>query len=217
MGFSSRLKNRSDIWSRSLAKCLSNVFDSIDNTIAPDIVCAYGLDTAATSNTPKTTKPVLDFLGDVSFAFPTRYLTRSWSASSVAGSQAYLYHFNSPNPWEGPWEGLATHALDIGFALQNYAQCLSPGQRQCSEQFAKAIIAFVCGASPWPPYEAGVTPGAMVYYAPADGDEDESEYVEAEDPERTGRKSVLLDIVGEGQLDKLIEASQMFLIAPPLL
>src|SRR5450755_1817479 len=120
MGFYSRVRGRTDILPQTLAQCLSTVFDPLDTKIAPAIVSAYGLDIDVKSNSPQTTKTCLDFAADVSFALPTRYLTRSWASSSVPDSKAYLYHFNCLNPWDGPWKGYATHSIDIIFALQNY-------------------------------------------------------------------------------------------------
>ncbi len=216
MGFASRVRGRTDILPKTLAQCLSTVFDPIDTGIAPAIVSAYGLDIDVKSNSPETTKICLDFAADVSFALPCRYLTRSWAASSVPDDKAYLYHFNCPNPWEGPWKGHATHALDLIFALQNYEGHLSSGQQQCSERFAKDLIAFVNGGEPWPAYEADGKPGAMVYFAQMEGGKDESEFVPTSAPEKTGRSNVLVNIVGEELLDKLIQACQMFLVGPLL-
>lgn len=216
MGFSSRVRDRSDILPKTLAQCLSTVFDPVDTNIAPAITSAYGLDIGARSNSSAMTKKCLDFAADVSFALPTRYLTRSWASSSVPDSRAYLCHFNSPNPWEGPWKGHATHALDIIFVLQNYREHLSAGQRRCAERFAGDLIAFVNGAEPWSAYGADGKPGAMVYYAPMEGDKDESEFVSTGLPEKTGRTNILVDLVGEERLDMLVQACQMFLIGPLL-
>lgn len=213
MGFHSRINARTDILPLTLAQCLSTALDPVDPKLATTIVSAYGLDANAKSNSPEATKLCLDFAADVCFALPTRYLTLSWASSSVSDCTAYLCHFNCANPWDGPWKGYATHALDIIFALQNYREHLAPGQQQCSERFARDLIAFVNGAEPWPAYKAG-RKGAMVYYAPMEGDRDESQFVSTGTPEKTGRTNVLVDIVGEGLLDKLVQACQMFLVGP---
>jgi carboxylesterase type B len=211
MGFHSRVAGRNDILPRTLAQCLATVFDSIDTKIAPAIISAYGLEIDAKSNSQETTKACLDFAADVSFALPTRYLTRSLAA--VDECKAYLCHFNCPNPWDGSWKGYATHALDIIFVLQNYTHHLSVGQRLCAERYAKDVIAFVNGAEPWPVYSTD-QPGSMVYYAPMEGNKDESEFVPTQTPEKTGRKNDLVELVGEESLDKLVEACQKFLVGP---
>ncbi|KAJ9632940.1 hypothetical protein H2204_007508 [Knufia peltigerae] len=214
MGFDSRVRNRTDILPHTLSQSLSTVFNPIDPKIAPAIVSAYGLDANVKVNSRETTKPCLDFTADVSFALPTRYLTRAWAASSVADSKAYLCHFNSPNPWDGAWKGHATHALDIIFVLQNFHEQLSSGQRLCAERYAKDLIAFVNGAEPWPAYDNDKQPGAMIYYAPIEGEKDESVFVPKWTPETTGRTNFLVDLVGEDSLDKLVQANQMFLVGP---
>lgn len=203
-----------DILPKTLESCLSSVFDPIDVTIAPAIVSAYGLKTSATSNTPETTKAVLDFGNDVSFALPARSFTRSWSSSSVPGTAAFLYHFNCPNPWDGPWKGHAIHIQDIAFVFQNYKDHLSLGQQQSGERFARDIITFVNGDDPWPAYENGVKPGSMVYYAPTEGDKDESKFIPDETSEHTGRNYILQNLLTAALFDKLADAWQLFMQSP---
>lgn len=156
---------------------------------------------------------VLEFLGDALFALPARYLTQAWSCSNIPNSKAYLYHFNSPNPWDGPWKGHATHALDIAFVLQNYGEHLTEGQRQCSQRFAKDLVAFVNEADPWPSFQKDVAEGSMIYNTAVDGNRDLSEFVLGRSPGRTGRRDLLMDLVGEELLDKLVEACSRFLVA----
>lgn len=214
MGFYTRVKTRTDLLPQALGESIAAVFDPVDPNITPAIVAIYGLDIAATTNTQQTTKPVLDFLADVSFALPARYLAQAWASSRGPGAKSFLYHFNCPNRWEGPWRGHATHALDIMFALQNYSQHLDNGQKQCALRFSKDLIAFVNGADPWPSCEPGDKPSVMVYYAPMDGGFDESTFVMDGSPARTGRKNDLIELVGEHKLDMLVEACQHFLVGP---
>lgn len=213
LGFHSRLAPRTDILPQTLAECLHSVFDPIDTNIAPAIASAYGLDVNARINSLESTKPCLDFAADVLFALPTRYLTRALAAADDSNNKVYLCHFNCPNPWDGPWKGHATHALDIIFALQNYRGYLSAGQQQCSERLAKDLIAFVNGEEPWPAYDRH-RPGSMVYFASMEAERDASEYIRTLDPAKTGRKTDLVDLVDEESLDKLVQACQMFLVGP---
>ncbi|KAM6515692.1 hypothetical protein FALCPG4_013908 [Fusarium falciforme] len=62
---------------------------------------------------------------------------------------AFVLEFAEPNPWDGPFKGHSTHILDISFLLQNYNDKLDNTQRAASEEFAKAVIAFVHGEKPW--------------------------------------------------------------------
>lgn len=215
MAFSSRVAARTDILPRTMERCLSKVFDSINPKIAQDLVSAYGLDVLAESNTPENLEPILRFGNDVMFALPAREFARAWSASNVPHTEAFLCHFNAPNPWDGSWKGHATHIQDIAFVLQNYRDKLSTGQRRCGERYAKDVIAFVNGAKPWPPYQNHVEPGCMVYDAPSEGDEDESHFVPDEAPGLTGRRDFLQKILGDELFDKLVDVWQMFMSGGP--
>ena len=214
MAFSFRVAGRTDILPKTLVDCLKKTFDPINPQMAKDIVAAYGLDCSAESNTKENLQPILHYGNDVMFALPAREFTRAWSASDVPGTEALLCHFNAPNPWDGPWKGHASHIQDLAFVLLNSQGTLSVGQRLCAERYAKDIISFVNGGTPWPAYEKDVKEGAMVYFAPIEGDEDKSEFVPGEIPQRTKRRNHLLKIVGEELLDKLAEAWQLFMAGP---
>lgn len=207
MALAPRLANRRDSLSKTLVQCLSDVFDDVDSGVPQAIVSAYALHT-------ESTKGILNFGNDLCFAVAARSFVRAWSGSLVPGAEAFLYRFNCPNPWDRPWKGYATHILDIAFALQNYAEYLSPGQCASSERFAKDIITFVQSKDPWPAYRHGIDKGTMVYYASMEGDQDMSQVVENEDPEKTGRNDNLEKLVKPELLDKLMEAWQMFMAGP---
>lgn len=132
----------------------------------------------------------------------------------VPGTEAFLHRFNCPNPWDGPWKGHATHILNIAFALQYYAEYLSPGQRASAERFAKDIITFVQGKDPWLAYRNGINRNTMVYYAPMHGGQDMSQVVENKEPRKTGRKDNLEKLVKPELLDKLTDAWQMSMAGP---
>jgi hypothetical protein len=216
MAWASRLaaSGRSDIFSKTLEQCLARNLDPLDTTLTPAIVSTYGLDTSTSSNTEKTIEPVLNFGNDITFAAPVVAFAQAWSASSVPDTKAFMYHFNSPNPWEGPWKGYSSHVLDIAFALQNYREFLSPGQRLCAEKFARDILRFVNGIDPWDAWEKSAKPGSMVYFAPAKGDEDGSKFVLDEDTEHTGRRTILQRLAKGEVLDKIMDAWQMFMAGP---
>lgn len=141
------------------------------------------------------------------FAVAAQAFARAWC---LTGNEAFLYRFNSPNPWNGAWKGYATHILDIAFVLLNYNEYLSQGQRQNAERFAKDIITFVHGDEPWTAYRNGIQGGSMVYDAPAEGDLDTSEYVGWETPQTTRRRDIMQSIE-PGLLDRLMEGWQLFM------
>lgn len=196
----------------TLAKYLAEVLDPIDTKLSPAICSAYGLDETATVNTAESTKAVLDLATDICFALGARAFAGAWSRKP--GAEAFLYRFNVPNPWEGPWKGHATHILDIAFGLQNYREHLEPGQQKSEDRFARDIISFVNGGSPWHTYQVGAEQGAMVYYAAEDAKDDESRYVRTEDPRETGRRVILQDLLDEQGLDKVMSAWEMFMKGP---
>ena len=168
MIYASRLAGRTDVLAKTREQCLLAVFDPIGSTIAPAIIAGYGLEASATSNNPQNLQAVLTFGNGVMFFLPACAFARAWSRSLVAGTEAFLYHFNRPNPWEGPWKGHSSHSLDMVFLFQNYNNYLSLGQRQCAERHAREVIAFVNGKDPWPSYQCEKMPGALVYYAAKD-------------------------------------------------
>lgn len=67
---------------------------------AAKILSAYGI----TPNTPDTPalRAILRFATDIGFLAPTISLANGWSGA------AYVYHFNEPNPWDGPWKAKRT-------------------------------------------------------------------------------------------------------------
>ncbi|KEF53508.1 uncharacterized protein A1O9_10483 [Exophiala aquamarina CBS 119918] len=213
MIWNSRLAGRTDVFPKTLAQHLDTILDPIDIQLAPAIISGYDLAVAATVNTPETTLAVLKLGNDICFAQATSTLAQTWAASGVPGSKAFLYHFNCPNPWDGPWKGEATHGLDIVFALQNYREHLSIGQRRSTERLAKDIITFVNGNEPWQGYDLD-KPTSMIYFAEAEGWEDKSELVDERSLEHTRQRSVLHEVASKGALDKVMDAWQMFMRGP---
>ncbi|KAJ5636954.1 Alpha/Beta hydrolase protein [Penicillium longicatenatum] len=214
MALAPRLGARTDIFSQTLVKCLSTAFENVDSKIASAIAAAYDLSPRSSSNTPESTKNVLNFGNDVCFAVAAQSFTKAWSLSSIPETEALLYNFNCPNPWDGPWKGHATHILDIAFVLQNYAEYLSRGQQLSAERFAADLTTFVNGEKPWAEYQPGTAEGSMVYEAPMEGDQDLSGFVASEAPEKTGRRYALQALVKPELFDKLMDVWQMFMAGP---
>lgn len=138
---------------------------------------------------------------DIAFLAPALTYARSWS------SRAYLYFFNEPNPWAGPWKGKATHILDVAFLFQNYNDFLEPGQRKAAEKFAEDVVLFMNGTEPWKPY--GAESGARVY-GQSEGDEMEVGYMDVED-EKSGRRSTIFEVARIVGLDAISGAFDSFL------
>lgn len=210
-----RIAARKDSFPQTLKNFLSNVLDPIDEKLTPAILEAYGIDHSVTSNTPQSTIPVLNFGNDITFALPAISYTRTFSVQTATDTKTFLYHFNPPNPWEGPWKGYATHGQDLMFVLQNYAEYLFPGQHHSAERFARDVITFINGTDPWPQFNGEKQAGSMIYYATIIGDKDESRYIADEVPTLTGRRNILTEVIKDpAVLDKLLSAWQMFMRGP---
>ena len=160
---------------------------------AETLLAAYGL----TSETPDDAAfhAITLFGTDISFHAPTIEFAKGWP------SEAYIFHFNSPNPWEGPSKGVAGHVLDVAFLFQNYNEFLSAEQKNIAESFASLVIDFVTGQSPFPPYNPD-NPGAMILGPPATG----VEFKQSSDLEGRGRRATLLPIASRVGYDRLIQA-----------
>lgn len=210
MAFLSRVEGRTDILPKTLAENLKAQLDPVDPKLAPAVISGYGLDETASANSPATTRAVLNVGNDIHFALPALAVAKIWSSSTVEGTKAFLYHFNCPNPWDGPLKGEASHILDIAFALQNYKEQLSPGQRLCAERFASDIIRFVNGEDVWEDYHPSARPTSMIYSAPAEGGKDESHLVQDSSAESTGRREVVQKLGAEPIWDKILHSWQAF-------
>lgn len=197
---------------KTLEDSFATVFGSQDNEIAQSILKAYEIDVSATQNTPESTKAILNFGGDITFFLPAVCWANAWPR--LSGGDSFLYHFNCPNPWDGPWKGHATHDHDLMLLLQNYKEFLFAGQRKCAEKFAEDIIKFVHGSIPWAPIEPTKPRGAMVYYASATGESDESKICSHTTIDQAKRREFLVNLDKEEYLDKLLETWALFMRGP---
>lgn len=91
---------------------------------------------------------VLNFCQEVMFQAPAIAIARHWYNGS-----AFVYNFNEPNPWDGPWKGRASHIFDIALLSQNFNHYLSKPLKGLAERFASEILHFVHAKSPWQPFE----------------------------------------------------------------
>jgi len=149
---------------------------------------------------------VLEVLNDIDFYVPT--ITYSEYLSSK-GMPTYVYRFNEPNPWEGPWKGQASHILDISFLFQLFNDFLEKSQQQLAETFARDVLNFISGKVPWQAWENKRRVARC--YGP------EGQVSDVEDvAEKTGRRKALFDLAEkvDGGLDRLSEVLNGFLQLP---
>lgn len=162
--------------------------------VADDLIAIYGLDNPSTSdNDDAAFEKVLEFANDMGFYAPTlAYATRF----GKEGKQVFVYRFNEPNLWPGPWKGRSSHILDITFLFQNYNHLLSDKQASAAVRFAETVIGFVNGKAP---FEAWTVDGRKALVL-----EDGKAEVKSDEPGLVGRNEAfveLADRVGWDVLD----------------
>lgn len=89
-------------------------------------------------------KHMAEFMTDIGFYTPAVTIAKIWPVPS------YLYHFNEPNTWNGPWKGEATHCLDIVYLFQNLNHELTQEQQSLEKGWAGVVIKFIHVAEPFP-------------------------------------------------------------------
>jgi hypothetical protein len=161
---------------------------------------AYGI--TPTTGDDEAFLRVLQFGTDIAFFAPVHSFATAWPGNS------YIYHFNEPNPWEGPWKGQSGHVLDVSFLFMNFEAFLTAEQKAVGESFAGNFIKFFNGIMAWPAFKQD-TPFSLII-----GGSERSRgptYVShSHDPKETGRRQeiyVFAQVVG---LDALIDAWNAF-------
>lgn len=217
-------RHRPDNLPKTLTKSLAAVFRADSDALVTPLVRAYGLINNNDDHPPSTTTkpagddklPVIHFINDIIFAQGAKATAQAWS--SATERKAYLSHFNLPNPWDGPWKGHATHALDVVILLGTYNAFLSPGQKACAEHMADDFLRLMYHEEPFPPFQSGGGSGqSKVYYADVDGQKDESKVVEEADVGLTKRRAILEEIAAGNPevLDKFLAAFELFMQGGP--
>lgn len=202
------LSHRPDNHHDTLSKALAVAFGTTSDPKVAALTKAYGID----ASNPKDKLPVIHFINDIIFAQGAKAIARAWSSSK---EKAYLSHFNLPNPWDGPWKGHATHALDIVVLLGTYNEFLGAGQKACAEHMTDDFLRLAYGEEPFPPYEGDAQ--SKVYFADVDSEKDQSQVVKDVDTGSTKRRAILEEVT-EGKpemLDTLLGAFSGFMQGGP--
>ena len=155
----------------------------------------YGISRATTD--ADALVPVLRFISEVKFCAAAHFYASSWPQDS------YLYHFDELNPWHGPWQGYATHGLELAYLFQNYNEYLNADQKQVSRAMGADMIEFAYGRAPWARFRD--QRGFQVY---GDSSENIATWVPygSEKDGRTTRITKLRDEVGLDDCASAIEA-----------
>lgn len=147
---------------------------------------------------------VLQFVTDVQFYSPTL----TYAESLAEKMKTYMYRFNEPNPWEGPWKGHAIHIQDLMWLFQNLNEFMDGPQQAQAKAFAEGVLDFANGKDAWRPWKSEDRV-AMVM-----GPEGKVELVRDE-PSVNGRRAIIHELAKEtGGMDVLSDALNAFMRAP---
>ncbi|KAH8817486.1 putative carboxylesterase [Xylogone sp. PMI_703] len=145
---------------------------------------------------------VLQFATDIAFLAPVYTYAKAWPGN------AYVYHFNEPNPWDGPWKGQTGHILDVAFLFMNFEDSLTDEQKEIGKAFAENFIKFFNGHTPWPAFKQD-EPSALVI-----GGNDKSRGItykaDVRNPAETGRRREIYQFAEFVGLDAIIDAWNAF-------
>ena len=167
-------------------------------SVSEKILELYGFDQAVDDEA--AFQSVLKIINDVGYTGATLAFAKGMSG---AGVKTNLFFFNEPNPWEGAFQGKASHVLDVVFLFQNLNDKLGKGQRLAAEKMAEDVCRWMYGEEPWQEYKHEKGEERAMVYGPSDGNEAVRDVVDVKSKE-TGRRVELLDVVerlGEGGWD----------------
>lgn len=163
------------------------------------LLSAYGIEIGADNDV--ALRGILAFANDVMFYVPTVAYAETLSRDI----ETYVYRFNEPNPWHGRWHGRATHTLDVAMLTQKFNKFLEDPQRKLAEVFAKDLLTFVNGESPW----TGWLPLARI--AKVYGPEGSIAVAEEDNPATVRRRTVVNELARYVGLEKIRETLIDFL------
>jgi len=178
----------------------TSLHNNLPSNAATTVLEAYGIH--PTTEDDEAMKLIIDLATDIAYAAPALAYARSFPGKT------YYYHFNEPNPWDGPFKGCSTHMLDAAFLFQNFNEQMPPRAQKVAEALAADFVKFANGVKPWAEYEKGA--GQVRTYGPSDksvtGIAGNNEW-------DNGRRDVLWKLSEEGKvdLDRLSAAWDMFI------
>jgi carboxylesterase type B len=145
---------------------------------------------------------IIDLGTNIAYHAPALAYARSFSG------RTYQYHFNEPNPWEGPFKGCSTHMLDAAFLFQNFNELLPPEAQVVAKRFAADFLRFANGEQPWQNFERNA--GKVKVYGPSN--ERVSDVVKG-NGWGSGRRDTLFKLseAGKIDLDELSGAWDLFI------
>lgn len=171
---------------------------SLPEQAATRLLSDYGIPSSSSDEEAFTR--VLEFANDICFYTPTF----AFAQGLQDDMPVYMYRFNEPNPWPGPWQGRTSHIHDLVVLLQTFNQFMNSEQTQLGEEFAADVVAFVNGQDPWQRW-TNEEKVAKVFKVG-------SERMVQDAPETTERRRTVLDLADSVGFDALKGAFTRFLV-----
>ena len=168
---------------------MSSITESLPEEATNKLLAGYGIDPSTEDNL--AFERVLQFGGDVSFYAGTIAFAQGLEETMPV----YVYRFNEPNEWPGPWQGRSTHIHDLTFLFQNFNDFLNGAQNELAEEFATEVLSFANGKAPWQRWTK-TRKFAKVIATDGRG-------MREDVPEQTGRRKFFVDLANEVGFDTL--------------
>lgn len=128
----------------------NDVLDLLHKSLPESLLEKYGLTKSQTSQVTHIGQlmPLLISLKtDELFAAGINKFLREFSKT---GAPTYSYHFDRPNLFQCPMNGVAHHAIDLAYTFGNFERAFSNKKDwQLSETLMKYWIDFANGKEPW--------------------------------------------------------------------
>ena len=180
----------------------ASIMASLGDSLSSKLLQAYSLSPDLPDD--KAFLHILQFVTDVQFYSPTL----TYAETLAEKMNVYMYRFNEPNPWEGPWKGHAIHIQDLMWLFQNLNEFMNGPQQAQAKAFAAGVLDFANGKDAWRPWKSKDRV-AMVM-----GPEGKVEVVKDE-PSMNGRRAIIHELAKEaGGMDVLSDALNAFMRAP---
>ena len=176
---------------------VASIRESLPEEVVNKLLTAYGIDSSTEDD--QAFERVLQFGGDVSFYAGTL----AFAQGLERDMPVYVYRFNEPNDWPGPWQGRSTHIHDVALLFQNFSEFLSGEQNQLAEEFATDVMSFINKKEPWQSWTK-TRKVAKVIATEGKGMRDDV-------PEQIGRRKFFVDMALEVGLDTLRGAFDRFM------
>ncbi|VUC37783.1 unnamed protein product [Clonostachys rosea] len=171
-----------------------------------ELLAAYGFDSDSRDD-ETAFRSFLDFSNDIG------YFAATCSFATGFAPITHTFALNEKNPWNGMFQGEATHVFDVVLLFQNFQEDLPAALAQAGKDMASDAFLFIRGKNPW----VTAANGTMVY-GPSSSDSDAAKATRRVVAERlspeTGRRRAMIDHGSKIGLDKVAAAYNAFMSTP---